>query len=140
MTNSMLLFICTAESLILNIPAILAMLIPIVAIVMVFIMIIKKIHADRDVRKMLIQNGIDKETAATILKEEKKEKDPFSTLRTALLLIGIGLAAICCHLGGVTPNNSRMFYWLMIALGCGMGLLVSFIVERLLRKQDHKQQ
>lgn len=140
MTNSILLLISTTELSNVNIPAIVAMLIPIVAIVMNFIMIIKKNYAERDVRKMLIQNGIDKETAAIILKEEKKERDPYSTLRAALLLIGIGLTALCCHWGGVTPKNAGIFYWLMIGLGCGLGFLVAFIVERLLRKQDRKQQ
>ncbi len=122
-----------------DVPAILAMLIPIVAIVMVFLMTIKKNNGDRDVRKMLIEKGIDKETAGAILKENKKEKDPYATLRTGLLLIGIGIAAACCHLGGVTPRNDHMFYWLMIALGCGAGLLVSFIVETLLRRKDQEK-
>ena len=56
------------------------------------------------------------------------------TLRTACILLGIGLGALINWLAE-SFNLGTIYFWLIIAFGIGVGLLVSFLVEMQLYKK-----
>lgn len=113
---------------------VLSLSIPIVAIVMVFITIIKKKNRDTELRLALIQQGTDAETAKLLIKEQAEKHDKYSSLRWACILIGMGLGALVDALLGLAPKHD-IYFWLIIAAGMGIGLLISFIVEYKLTKK-----
>lgn len=113
---------------------VLSLSIPIVAIVMVFITIIKKKNRDTELRLALIQQGTDAETAKLLIKEQAEKHDKYSSLRWACILIGMGLGALVDALLGLAPKHN-IYFWLIIAAGMGIGLLTSFIVEYKLTKK-----
>lgn len=111
--------------------------IPVVAIIMVSLRKMKKDKQDKEIRQLIIENNTDPETAKLLIDEPKKTKEPrkpgsvdLSTLRTACILLGIGLGAlinwICKSCG---QELSTIYFWLIIAFGIGVGMLCSFLVE-----------
>ena len=125
---------------------VLALSIPIVAIVMVFVAVIKKSKHQKDVRKMIIENKTEPEVAKLLLDEPKKQKRKIgqvdvSSLRTACVLLGAGLGGIvnlliqsCTCTSGIISSGG-IYFWLIIALGVGLGLLSAFLVEMKLFKK-----
>ncbi len=117
---------------------ILSLSIPIVAIIMVFVTVMNKKKHDKEVRQLIIENHTDAETAKVLIDEPKKAKKPgtidLGTLRTACILLGVGLGAAINWLAGI--NTGGIYFWLIIAFGIGIGMLCSFLVElRLAKKQ-----
>ena len=117
---------------------ILSLSIPIVAIVMVFITSIKKKNRDTELRLALIEKGADSETAKLLIEEQEEKHNKYSSLRWACILIGAGLGALCNGLCGVDTED--IYFWIAIAAGMGIGLLVSFIVEYKLTKKEQQEQ
>ena len=113
---------------------VLSLSIPIVAIVMVFITIIKKKNRETQLRLALIEKGTDPETTKLLIKEQAEKHDKYSSLRWACILIGMGLGALVDALLGLAPKHN-IYFWLIIAAGMGIGLLTSFIVEYKLTKK-----
>jgi mannitol-specific phosphotransferase system IIBC component len=111
--------------------------IPIVAIVMVFITSIKKKNRDTELRLALVQQGTDAETAKLLIEEQAEKHDKYSSLRWACVLIGAGLGALCNGLCGVDTED--VYFWIAIAAGMGIGLLISFIVEYKLTKKEQQE-
>ena len=114
---------------------VLSLIIPIVAIVMTFIADIKKKRRDTELRLAIIQQGIDAETAKVLT--EKEPEDKYSGLRWGCILVGLGLGALCDVLLGLPPKHN-IFFWILIATGIGIGLLVSFVIEYKLAKKELK--
>ena len=120
--------------------------IPIVAIVMVFVAVIKKSKHQKDIRKMIIENKTEPEVAKLLLDEPKKQNRKIgqvdvSSLRTACVLLGAGLGGIvnlliqgCTYTSGIISSGG-VYFWLIIALGIGLGLLSAFLVEMKLFKK-----
>lgn len=110
---------------------------PIVAIIMVFTTEIKKRRNDTELRLALIKQGTDAETAKILIErqQQKKGKDKYSALRWGCILIGVGLGALCNALLGISPKDN-VYFWLVVAAGMGIGLLVSFIIEYMLTKKE----
>ena len=117
---------------------VLSLFIPIVAIVMVFITSIKKKNRDTELRLALIEKGADPETAKLLIEEQAEKHDKYSSLRWACVLIGAGLGALCNGLCGVDTKD--IYFWIAIAAGMGIGLLISFIVEYKLTKKEQQEQ
>ena len=117
---------------------VLSLSIPIVAIVMVFITSIKKKNRDTELRLALVQQGTDAETAKLLIEEQAEKHDKYSSLRWACVLIGLGLGALVDALLGIPPKHN-IYFWLIIAAGMGIGLLISFIVEYILTKKEQQQ-
>ena len=115
---------------------VLSLIIPIVAIVMTFIADIKKKRRDTELRLAIIQQGIDAETAKVLTKQEPKDK--YSGLRWGCVLVGLGIGALCDVLLGLPPKHN-IFFWIVIAAGIGMGLLVSFVIEYKLTKKEQQE-
>lgn len=120
---------------------ILSLGIPIVVVIMVFLNRMKKDQQQKEIRQLIIENKTDPETAKLLIDEPKKAKEPrkpgtidLGTLRTACMLLGVGLGAGINWLAGISTGS--IYFWLIIAFGIGIGMLCSFLVElRLAKKQ-----
>ena len=121
--------------------------IPIVVVIMVFLRKMKKDQQAREIRQLIIENHTDPETAKLLVDEPKKEKEPrkpgsidLSTLRTACIMLGIGLGAFinwACQACG--QKLDTIYFWLIIAFGIGVGMLASFLVEMHLYKKQQAE-
>ena len=120
---------------------------PVIAVVCGFVMKMNKEKQQRDLRQMIIENKVDAETAKLLINDPKK-KEPrkvgainLDTLRTACIMLGIGLGALlnwildCC-----VEHVDTIYFWLIIAFGIGVGLLAAFIAEIMLAKKYGKLQ
>ena len=118
---------------------ILSLSIPIVAIIMVFMTVMNKKKHDKEVRQLIIENHTDAETAKLLIDEPKKAKKPgtidLGTLRTACMLLGVGLGAGIDWLADVSTKS--IYFWLIVAFGVGIGMLCSFLVEMHLAKKQY---
>lgn len=114
---------------------IMSMLIPIVGIIFGCMMAIRQKQSDTELRRLLIENKTDIETAKAIMAEQEKKSDKYTSLRAACVLIGVGLGALADYLF----NIQGIFFWLVIAFGVGIGLLASFIAEQKLQEREHKE-
>ena len=120
---------------------------PVVAVVMSFISKMQKSKQQRELRQMIIENKVDAETAKLLLDEPKK-KEPrkvgvinLDTLRTACIMLGIGLGALLNWILDKYMGDQRtLYFWLIIAFGIGVGLLAAFIAEVVLAKKYGKLQ
>ena len=110
--------------------------IPIVAIIGGFISSIRKNQNETELRRLIIENQTDLETAKALIAEPAKKAGNFGTLRGACALIGLGFGAIASILLGLPLNGSKgIYFWILLAFGVGLGLLVSFLVEMKLQKK-----
>ncbi len=120
---------------------ILSLGIPIIVVIMVFLKKMKKDQQQKEICQLIIENKTDPETAKLLIDEPKKAgpRKPgtidLGTLRTACILLGIGLGAAIDWLAHIDPDEN-IYFWLIIAFGVGIGMLCSFLVElRLAKKQ-----
>ena len=117
---------------------------PVIAVVMGIIAAMNKRKRDKEIRQLIIENHTDPETAKLLIDEPKKQKRQLGpvnldTLRTACILLGIGLGAfINWFLKGVGLDVETIYFWLIIAFGIGVGMLFSFLVEMHLFKKYGK--
>ena len=110
--------------------------IPIVAIIGGFISSIRKNQNETELRRLIIENQTDLETAKALIAEPDKKANKFGTLRGACVLLGIGLGALVNYLLNVTMVGPKgIYFWILLAFGVGLGLLVSFLVEMKLQKK-----
>ena len=122
---------------------ILSLGLPIVAVVMVFASAMHKKTKDKEIRQLIIENHTDAETAKLLIDDPKKqprEAGPFNlgTLRAACILLGLGVGVLIDWLAVVETKS--IYFWLIIAVGIGIGLLCSFLVEMHLYKKYGKKQ
>ena len=116
---------------------VLSLSIPIVAIIFGAIMSIRKKQSETELRKLLIEHNTDLETAKALIEEKEKKSDKYSSLRWACILIGLGVGAFADFLLGLEAKHN-IYFWLIIAFGIGLGLLVSFFFEyKLQEKEDN---
>ena len=111
---------------------------PVIAVIMVSWTSMYKKKREKEIRQMIIENHTDAETARVLLEGKKKKNEKvgnvdLSTLRSACIMLGIGLGALINWLCSISTGN--LYFWLIIAFGIGIGMLVSFIVEWHLHKQ-----
>lgn len=121
------------------IAVLLSLSIPIVAIVMEGFKNINKKKQEAELRKAIIESNVDPESIKLLVEEpeQKKKNDPYSTLRSALICMGIGLGALANYLLNISSAN--MFFWCIIACGIGIGMLTSFVIEYNLSKKNKEQ-
>ncbi len=112
---------------------------PIVVVIMVFLKKMKKDQQQKEIRQLIIENKTDPETAKLLIDEPKKAPKPgtidLGTLRTACMLLGVGLGAGINWLADISTKS--IYFWLIIAFGVGIGMLCSFLVELRLAKKQH---
>ena len=120
---------------------VLSMTIPILGIVFGSIMYIRKKQSDTELRRMIIENHTDLETAKALMAEQEKKPSKFTSLRWACVLIGMGLGAFADILLGFSfqSDATRIYFLLVIAFGIGLGLLVSFFIEQKMQKKELEQ-
>lgn len=115
--------------------------IPIIAIVASAIGKMKKNNNDREIRRLIIENKTDLETAKYLVEEPEKKKqqgsNPYPALRWGCILIGLGIGAILNYIFEL-DGKKDIYFWILLAFGCGLGLLASFIIEFKLQKRDTK--
>ena len=110
--------------------------IPIVAIIGGIILSIRKNKNETELRRLIIENQTDLETAKALIAEPDKKSGKFGTLRGACVLLGLGFGALVNYLLNIPMAGVNGFYaWIVIAFGVGLGLLVSFLVEMKLQKK-----
>lgn len=115
--------------------AVMGILCGIIGIISGTISSIKKRNYEMRIRESIIENHVDAETAKVLVTpESQKKNDPYATLRWGLALLGIGAG----YLVAWYLNLNKDFGWLVLmAAGCGVGLLVSFFVS--LRMEQRKR-
>lgn len=118
---------------------VLSLSIPIVAIICVVVMSIRKKQSETELRKLLIEHNTDLETAKALIEEQEKKSNKYVALRWACILIGLGIGAFADFLLGLEAKHN-IYFWLVIAFGIGLGLLVSFFVELKLQKNETKEE
>ena len=110
--------------------------IPIVAIIGGIILSIRKNRNETELRRLIIENQTDLETAKALIAEPDKKSSKFGTLRGACVLLGLGFGALVNYLLNIPMAGVNGFYaWILLAFGVGLGLLVSFLVEMKLQKK-----
>ena len=118
---------------------VLSLSIPIVAIIFGSIMAIRKKQSETELRRLLIEHNTDLETAKALIEEKEKKSNKYSSLRWACILIGLGIGAFADFLLGLNSVDG-IYFWIIIAFGIGLGLLVSFFVELKLQKNETKEE
>ena len=118
---------------------VLSLSIPIVAIIFGSIMAIRKKQSETELRRLLIEHNTDIETAKALIEEKEKKSNKYSSLRWACILIGLGIGAFADFLLGLNSVDG-IYFWIIIACGIGLGLLVSFFVELKLQKNEAKEE
>ena len=118
---------------------VLSLSIPIVAIICVVVMSIRKKQSETELRKLLIEHNTDLETAKALIEEQEKKSNKYVALRWACILIGLGVGAFADFLLGIVPHDG-IYFWIIIAFGIGLGLLVSFFVELKLQKNEAREE
>lgn len=113
---------------------VLALCIPIVAIVMGITSDIKKKQHDTELRLALIQARTDPEITKALLKDQEKKPNKFITLRWGCVLVGAGLGAAWDGYFGVRSDD--IYFWLAVAAGMGIGLLIAFLIEHKISKKE----
>ncbi|MCH4148596.1 MAG: hypothetical protein LKG25_00625 [Prevotella sp.] len=120
---------------------VLTMSIPIVAIVFGMIAQMRKRQIESEIRKSIIENHVDAETAKLLIVKPEQEKDTknYGTLRASCVLLGLGVGySVDCLIGGLDIAN--VGYWIIIACGVGLGLLASFFIQRYMEKKEPKSE
>ena len=115
---------------------ILSLLTPIVAIISCIYAYIRKKQSDTELRRLLIENHTDFETAKVLIEQQERRPNKYISLRFACVLIGLGIGALTDYL----LNIEGLYFWFVIAFGVGLGLLASFLVELKLQKNETKEE
>lgn len=115
--------------------SVLGILTGIIAIICGNIFAVKKNKNEKDIRQA--DNHVDAETARVLVTPEKpKTKNPYTSLRWGLILIGLGLGYILSLAIGITDDFAIL---ILLALGIGIGLLASFFISNYLEaKKSNK--
>jgi hypothetical protein len=109
--------------------------IPIVAIVMRVSQSIKKNNNERKLREAIINNHTDAETAKLLIEQQTPRSNQYVALRWGCVLLGLGLGAAINALAGLDVKDD-IYFWLILAAGCGLGFLASFFVEMKLQQKS----
>ncbi len=117
-------------------PEIIAVMIPIVALICALTMIIFLRYYENVERMAMIDKGLN-----PYQNKPKQRLNPSVTLRFALLSIGAGIGIL---FGNILTNTTgiaeEVAFFSMILIFGGMGLLASYIVELRMSKKEEQEQ
>ena len=119
---------------------VLTLTIPIVAIVLSMVKKVTRNKLDNNLRLEIVRSGNSSpEVVKELLKtpEKKASDNKIVALRWGCALAGMGLAALVCHILEIDYDD--IYMWMYLVLGCGLGLIISFVVEMVLNKQVEKE-
>ena len=114
-----------------------SLLIPIVGIICGVIASINKKKRETELRKALIENHTDPESIKLLVEEQEEKTNKFIMLRWGCILLGAGLGAAISGWAGTDAKD--LYFWLPIIAGMGLGMLISFIVETKMTKNEKNQ-
>lgn len=112
---------------------VLAIMIPIVAIVGLFIMIVYMRRFENTERMAMIEKGVDPAMFA------KKQRDSSGPLRASLLLIGAGLGLLVAYFLDNAYRMEEVAYFSMLFVFGGLGLGGAYLVEERKNKENQKR-
>lgn len=111
----------------------------IIAVVCGTIANIRKQANEREIRERIIAEKTDPETAKLLVTPGGiAKKNPYSALQWGCILLGL-LAAYLITLA-VHIQEGVIGFWIILAAGVGLGLLVSFFVKSHLEKKHPADQ
>lgn len=114
--------------------------IPIVAIISGIVMGIKKKNRETELRKFIIENNVDAERVKLLVEEPEKKSNKFVMLRWGCILTFGGLATLVYYFIRLNVDPSDMLFWFFLALGMGIGMLVSFLIEMRMTKKEKESE
>lgn len=102
--------------------------IPITAIIAGCIISVGNKKREKEIRQLIIENDLDIERAKLLIeKPQKKDYNIYGFLRGGMMFIGLGLGLLADYLLGIETRN--MYFWLILSVGIGIGMLASFFAE-----------
>ena len=105
-----------------------ALVIPITAIIAGCIISVGNKKREKEIRQLIIENDLDIERAKLLIeKPQKKDNNIYGFLRGGMMFIGLGLGLLADYLLGIETRN--MYFWLILSVGIGIGMLASFFAE-----------
>lgn len=123
------------EILIPIIGVIMSLAIPMLLIVFVAKMHINAKNREKEVRQLIIENNVDAERAKLLLTKAPREQGrSFFMLRLGCFFAGAGLGALLNYLLGQAADS--FYFYLILAFGCGVGMLIEFLIEWKLGKSQ----
>lgn len=106
-----------------DVTEVLGIMIPIIAIVGAFIMIVYLRKYENTERMAMIEKGVDPTLFA------KRQKDSSGPLRASLLFIGAGLGLLIAYFLDRSFNMEEVAYFSMLFIFGGLGLGAAYVVE-----------
>lgn len=110
--------------------AILCLSIPVVSLVMYYKEKMNSKAADVELRKTIVESGVDAETAKVIISENAPQRKKhskfawiFATLIAGCVLVGSGAGSF---VGREIGSGKDSFF--LAVVGCGIGLIAAFII------------
>jgi hypothetical protein len=113
-------------------PEVLGVMIPIIAIIGVFIMIIYLRKYENQERMAMIEKGV----SAELFVNKKSRHTASLPLRASLLLIGIGLGFLIGYFLDYHFDMEEVGYFSMLFIFGGIGLGLAYIVEERKQKKE----
>lgn len=112
----------------------LGIMIPIIAIIGTFTMIIYLRKYENDERMAMIDKGVDPTLFTT-----KRSRNTSFPLRASLLCIGGGLGLLLGHVLDINFNMEEVGYFSMLFICGGVGLGISYIIEEKKIKSEERK-
>jgi len=112
---------------------VLAIMIPITAIIGTFTMIVYLRRFENVERMAMIEKGVD-----PALFTQKKRANTSGPLRASLLFIGAGLGLLIAYFLDQAFNMEEIAYFSMLFIFGGLGLGAAYLVEEKKIKEDRK--
>ena len=105
-----------------------SLVIPITAIIAGCIISVGNKKREKEIRQLIIENDLEIERAKLLIeKPQKKDNNIYGFLRGGMMFIGLGLGLLADYLLGIETRN--MYFWLILSVGIGIGMLASFFAE-----------
>ena len=101
----------------------LGVMIPIVLIISVAVMVVYLRRFENQERMAMIEKGVNPELFS------KRQRNPSTTLRSALLLIGVGIGFLIGYFLDRTFDMEEVGYFSMLFIFGGLGLGAAYLIE-----------
>jgi F0F1-type ATP synthase assembly protein I len=116
--------------------SVLGVMVPIIAIVGAFTMIIYLRKYENQERMSMIEKGVDPQFFNSI----RKNRSSAGSLRAALLLIGGGIGLLFGYFLDETFNMEEVAYFSMLFIFGGIGLGASYLIEEKKLKEEKREE
>ena len=105
-----------------------SLVIPITAIIAGCIISVGNKKREKEIRQLIIQDDLDCVRGKVLMERpRKKDNNRYGFLRGGMMFIGLGLGLLADYLLGIETRN--MYFWLILSVGIGIGMLASFFAE-----------